>query len=362
MQHVLFYDSECNFPYSSESLLVSGSKIGGTEGSVIRIAEGLSKRYRVSVGQHNRIKHEKSTDHNIHWLTKKEATDSSLDVDVVVVLRRVGDLPLMKWYHPRARLFVWSHDWLFPCPSVFSRASLTWRAKTEMRFLLHACYDAVNVGVSRTHMENIRDSLNKTRLIGPLRDHVRLDYVYNSIPENIDVLPESAAYDPTKLIFVSAPWKGLDMVLKSFKTIRQHIPDLKLHVASPGYAYQPAEKLDESLTENVIFLGSLSHAAVLHEMRSALCVFYPANKVPETFGLVFAESNAVGTPVLTHPIGAAPELLTPEQLVDARDTNAIIERLRSWKNGGRPVVKAKEEFRLSNVIRSWERVLFSQPA
>lgn len=357
MKHILFYDSACPAPYSSASLLIPGSKIGGAEGAVVRVAERLSDKYRVSVGQHNRTKHEKSEGHNLQWLTKGEAMDSSLDVDVIVVQRRVGDLPFMRWHHPRARLFVWSHDWFYPCPAGFSRAMVTWRAKVELRFFLHAHYDAVCVGVSRTHMENIRESLKETRLIGALRSRVRLDYVYNAIAEGLDVSPEDAPYDPTKLIFFSASWKGLDIVLRSFKAVCQHFPDLKLHIASPGY--QPTEKLDESLTRNVVFLGSLSHDAVLREVRTALCVFYPANRVPETFGLVFAESNAVGTPVLAHPFGAAPELLTPDQLVDATDTNAIIERLRVWKSGGRPVVRAKDEFRLSNVVRAWERVLFS---
>ena len=204
---------------------------------------------------------------------------------------------------------------------------------------------------------NIRDSLKQARAIGLLRDRVKLDYVYNPIGDNIDVSQKSAAYDPTKLIFFSASWKGLDIVLNSFKVVRQHIPGLRLYVASPGY--QPPEQWDGSLTENVVFLGSLSHSSVLREVRSALCVFYPANKIPEAFGLVFAESNAVGTPVLAHPFGAAPEVLTPEQLVDATDMHAVIERLRAWMSGSRPVVRANEEFRLSNVIRSWERVLFS---
>jgi glycosyltransferase involved in cell wall biosynthesis len=357
MKHILFYDSACPAPYSSESLLISGSKIGGAEGAVVRVAEQLSDRYRVSVGQHNRTKHEQSEGRNLQWLTKKEAMDASLDVDVIVVQRRVGDLPFMRWHHPHARLFVWCHDWYNPCPAGLSLASLMWRAKVEVRFFLHAYYNAVGVAVSRTHMENIRDSLKEARMIGALRGRVRLDYVYNAIAEDLAVSPDSIAYDPTKLMFFSAPWKGLDIVLKSFRTVRQHLPDLKLHIASPGY--HPTEKSDDSLTKNVVFLGSLSHAAVLREVRTALCVFYPANRIPETFGLVFAESNAVGTPVLAHPFGAAPELLTQEQLVDATDINAIIERLRVWKNGARPVVRAKEEFRLSNVVREWERVLFA---
>jgi len=356
MNHILFYDSACPFPYSQEMLLIPGSKIGGAEATIVRVAEGLSDRYRVSVGQHNRAKHEQYPDRNLAWLTKKEATDSSLNVDVVVVQRRVADLPLMRRHHPRARLFVWSHDWFNSCPRGLSRSSLAWRAKVETRFFLYSHYDAVGVAVSRTHMENIRESLMQTRVIGGRRNRVRLDFVYNPIPDDLEVSPETPGFDPNKLMFFSAPWKGLDIVLETFKTVRRHFPELKLYVATPGYA--PVEGPDASSRENVIFLGSLSHEAVLREVRTALCVFYPAYRIPESFGLVFAESNAVGTPVLAHPFGAAPELLTPEQLVDGRDVNGIVERLRAWRSGARPVVRAKKEFRLSNVIRDWERVLF----
>jgi len=356
MKHVLFYDSACPIPYSQEMLLVPGSKIGGAEATIVRVAEGLSDRYRISVGQHNRTTHEQYPGRNLAWLTKEEATDSSLDVDAVVVQRRVGDLPLMKRHHPRARLFVWSHDWFTPRPPGFSRVSLAWRLKVETRFFLYAHYGAVGVAVSRTHMDNIRESLLEARAMGSRRNRVRLDYVYNPIPDDLDVSPDTRGFDPNKLMFFSAPWKGLDIVLETFRTVRQQLPELKLHVATPGYA--PVAGSDFSSPENVIFLGSLSHEAVLREVRTALCVFYPAYSVPESFGLVFAESNAVGTPVLAHPFGAAPELLTPEQLVDGRDVNAIVERLRAWRSGARPVVRAKKEYRLSNVIRDWERVLF----
>jgi glycosyltransferase involved in cell wall biosynthesis len=357
VSRILFYDSGCPAPYSSESLRIPGTRIGGAEATVVRVAESLSERHLVSVGQHNRTRAERSAGGDLQWLPRTEALDSSLRPDAVVVLRRVGDLPLMRRHHRHARLFVWSHDWFDPRPPGLSRASATWRAKLELRFWLHARYGAPLVGVSRTHMENIRDRLNETRVIGPLRDRVRLDYVYNPIPQDLDVSPDGTEYDPTKLFFFSAAWKGLDVVLRTFHAVRPHFPDLRLHIASPGY--HPIDARDDPSNASVVYLGSLSHEAVLREVRTALCVFYPADRVPETFGLVFAESNAVGTPVLAHPFGAAPELLTPEQLVDARDIAAIIERLRAWRNGGRPTVRARSAYRLSAVAREWERILFS---
>lgn len=357
MEHILFYDPACPAPYSSESLGFPGSKIGGAESTMVRVAEHLGQKYRVSVGQHNRSRHEESRVCNLQWLTKREATSSSLNADIIVVQRKVGVLPFMKWHHPKARLFVWSHDWFDPRPVGPSTGAAIWRAKNEMRFFLHTHYDAVSVAVSRTHMENIRESLEQTWAFNRLRHKVKFDFVYNPIDDDLVTVPGKPAYDPDKLIFFSASWKGLDIVLNSFRAVRQHLPELRLYVASPGY--QPPAQWDEALTENVYFLGSLTHETVVSEVRSALCVFYPADKVPEAFGLVFAESNAVGTPVLAHPFGAAPELLTPDQLVDARDLNGIVERLRLWRSGARPIVRAREEYRMSNVVRSWERVLFS---
>jgi glycosyltransferase involved in cell wall biosynthesis len=354
MSHVLFYDSACPSAYASESLLASGIRIGGAEATVVRVAEELSQHHRVSVAQHNRTRREKTEGRELFWMPEDEAT--GLDPDAIVIVRRVGDIPRLRRLYPKVPIFVWFHDWFDEAPRGPLRMDwVVWQAKTEARLLLLASYRAVAVGVSRTHEENIRRALAKARFLGGLERRVRVEHVYNPIAD--DLGPSDArAYDPDKLIFFSAPWKGLDLVLVAFAEVRKHLPELTLHVASPGY--QQSERLAGLSTEKVTFMGSLPHAEVIREVRSSMCVFYPANRIPETFGLVFAESNAVGTPVLTHPFGAAPELLTPEQLVDAHDTSAIVERLRSWKNGARPLVRAKEEFRLKRVARAWEALLF----
>lgn len=97
---------------------------------------------------------------------------------------------------------------------------------------------------------------------------------------------------------------------------------------------------------------------------------------------MLAESNAVGTPVITHAIGAAPEILADErQLImipkgrmrlDAIQhkmpwlrgaTEALysrlggydgfIDRLVSWRSGSRPVVGPRPEFGLERVVGEW---------
>lgn len=60
-------------------------------------------------------------------------------------------------------------------------------------------------------------------------------------------------------------------------------------------------------------------------MRSALCLFYPQTSFAESFGLVIAEANAVGTPALLHAgLGANEEFASStEQCVDGSDPEAV---------------------------------------
>ncbi|HEY7974170.1 MAG TPA: glycosyltransferase family 4 protein [Ktedonobacterales bacterium] len=63
--------------------------------------------------------------------------------------------------------------------------------------------------------------------------------------------------------------------------------------------------LDDPLIE---FLGPVNEQRKCELMKNALALLLPI-RWPEPFGLVFIESLACGTPVLTCPMGAAPEIL-----------------------------------------------------
>jgi glycosyltransferase involved in cell wall biosynthesis len=105
-------------------------------------------------------------------------------------------------------------------------------------------------------------------------------------------------------------------------------------------------------------LGRLPQQEMLKHVRSSLCVFYPQSVHPETFGLIFAEANAVGTPVLAHDFGSAGEVLGGgEQLVDATDAAAVADKVAAWRDGGRPQVRAQPQFRASAVVAEWRRLL-----
>ena len=90
--------------------------------------------------------------------------------------------------------------------------------------------------------------------------------------------------------------------------------------------------------------------------RILFATFYPAYRVPETFGLVFGESHAVGTPVLAHHFGAAPELLSPAEVIDARNLDAVANRLSDWYTNGRPAVAPRPEYLIADVARRWSEL------
>jgi glycosyltransferase involved in cell wall biosynthesis len=130
-------------------------------------------------------------------------------------------------------------------------------------------------------------------------------------------------------------------------------PRLKLYVADPGYIRDfDARMLD---VPGVVKLGSLAQSTLLKHVQEALCVFYPQRKQAETFGLVYAEANAVGTPVLAHDFGSAREILAPTNPpIDTSNPARIIDTLTSWVAEGGPAVGPNPGFALDNVARKWE--------
>jgi glycosyltransferase involved in cell wall biosynthesis len=140
--------------------------------------------------------------------------------------------------------------------------------------------------------------------------------------------------------------------LAVFAEVRRAIPSLRLVVTNPGYFDMPAIEQD-----GVDVLGTCTHSEVMERIRGSLCLF-GMHTYPENFGIVFAECHAMGIPVLTTPIGAAPEVIADhEQLIDADDVDRIVARLKRWRAGGRPEVVAQDRFALPKIAHEWEMLL-----
>src|SRR6185437_5106944 len=211
-------------------------------------------------------------------------------------------------------------------------------------------------------------------------DRVSACTIYNPVDEELH--PDGSPIDDRKLVFLSSPNKGLKFTLDAFRAVRRAMPDMPLMVGNPGYKMDGLTRL-----AGVEFLGPQPQHRIHAEVRTALCTFFPNFVIPETFGLVFAESKALGTPILTHDCGAAAEIVadpqqllpvtlaqklyektfsgwspgwrsSPARLADELGLfDAYVERIWAWRSGRRPHTGPDRRFRLTAVVDSWRSLL-----
>lgn len=329
---VLFIDPTCPKPYDPHVLATE--PLGGTEATVVRVAEGLAaKQISVTVTQHNRTEMW-PYDKCLAFYTPF-GTSNDYKPTHVIVLRAPGALYQARKQWPNAKLYMWCHD-IFGGPG--------W----AQGFQAMVDTQAVPVLVSEWHKAQMYDCMRQLglNLVIPSRR------IYNPIDDSL--VPDDTKYDVNKLVFFSSPHKGLDHTLKIFERFQdfEELKDMKLYIANPGYF---ADHKTEQ--KNVVNLGALSHPEVINHVRSALAVFHLNSVFPETFGLVHAEANAVATPFLSSRLGAVNETADhPGELIDVLDPKAVIDRIRDWR-GGRPKVRGNPNFRLSKLVREWVEFL-----
>jgi glycosyltransferase involved in cell wall biosynthesis len=350
---IVIVDSETYKPYSLENLSAEG--LGGTEATVVRIAEAMD----AVVLQHNRTGN----------AGRYRPMDSRENPSHIVVVRYTLQAIRQAQLHPAARTFLWLHDLAGPdTPRGKTLGECASRLKT-LRITLVCVSDFQAADIAKSFIDHLP------------ADRPAITRIYNPVVVGNEA-GSGSKFDRDKLVFFSSRQKGLDYTLYVFSYLHSRNRSLRLYLANPGYYAG-----QEDLIPGVVILGSLPHAQIVEHVRSSLCTFYPNYTYPETFGLVMAESNAVGTPVLAHAIGAASEVLRGEgQIMPVprlrvlsdralrrfpsmrRFGDAILrrigalqcyeDRINAWRSGERPLVFARSEFSLDAIVAEW-RHLFS---
>lgn len=330
---ILFYDPVAPNPYTLDTL--ARGALGGTEASCLRVAKGLVERgHHVVLAQRGVIDVQVDRAPLYYYPANDPYFAEENTISTVITLRDAGTYLKNKERFPNSKHYLWMHDVVSGDYALHIAAHLGGKA-------------ADMICVSNWHKKQILEiaaqmpdppKLNIFVIYGPLAD-----YCTKQTPN----------YDPFKLIFFSSPHKGLDHTLEVFKALRAIEPRYRLYVSNPGYF-----KSKEDLPEGVIGLGTLAHREVIEHVRGALCLFYPNTTFPETFGLVMAEADAVGTPVIAHRIGAAPEVVYHhEEILDCSNIPEVVQRVLSYTRGERLIVQGKKEFSLNSVIDEWEKLI-----
>lgn len=330
MATLVFLDPAAPNAYTAETFKASNCHLGATEWATVQVAEGLSARgHEVYIFQKKRSHSE--TCNGVHYCPVAMAGE--VDPDIVVLLRFPKELSSVRYLWPLAQPILWLHN---PHePSIADDYPLI--MKSEATILCGSAF----------HQEHILGLLNGAE---GYQEDPPIRHIYLPLEEELQA--DDTAYDKNLLVFASSPSKGLEGVLQLFEAARQEIPSLQLQVFNPGYI-----KKDLQAPEGVSFMGRRPREEVIQSMREALCLFHVQTVEPETFGMVYVEAHAVGTPVLSHNHGSAPELLSPEELVDAHKTADVVEKVRDWHSGARPTVVSSDKYLRGNVLDQWETLI-----
>lgn len=333
MQHIVFVDT--THPSGYDFTTLEQKALGGTETSLLRTAKILTKNYFVSIYQKNgnRLKQK-----NIQFFNHLNYFNKDKPF-TFIVLRNFKTLKKLQSIYTNSHFFLWIHTY----------------KNTEYAFkkiLLHPKKFSV-VTNSATHAKHTENILNKSlpgRFINLFKGKSSVYFCYNPVPKpSLNTVPRNK----NKLLFLSAPNKGLTQVLNSFYWLYEKKPELQLFIADPGYRNSQIIPKHPGIQ----LLGSISHQQVMQELASSLCLYYPQTVFAETFGLIYAEANAAGTPVLAHNIGSAREILDSENpLIDANNYPQILATLESWQKN-LPLVNYNNYFAENHIAKQWQKLL-----
>lgn len=324
MANIVFIDYTCITPYDRQTL--DNAPLGGTEATVIRVAEKLTDYHQVTVIQHVRST---TTTHHAKYV----GIDAwPREADYVITLRNSKMVPFALAAWPKAQHYLWLHD--LPTREYNNFIN-------DLNFLHQ--HQIKLITVSSWHKKIIQLFHTHYQYTGSIPE---IFVIYNPIePEK---LINSKPYDPNKVAFFSSPHKGLQQTIELFLNLQPTNPNLKFYYSNPGY-------FDDYTYHhpNIINLGRLAHPEVIEFIKDAFCVFYGNTIYPETFGLIFAEANALGIPVLCYDLGAAQEVLSsPEQQI-VKNQEQFLSLFTGWQNGKRPVVQGRKIFHLDQIINEW---------
>jgi glycosyltransferase involved in cell wall biosynthesis len=115
-----------------------------------------------------------------------------------------------------------------------------------------------------------------------------------------------------------APEKGVDVAIEACR-----IAGMPLIVAGQG---PERERLAASAGPEITFAGRVDDRELERLRRDAVMAIVPSRS-GETFGLAAAEAMAAGVPVVASRVGALPELVPDEWLVQAGDPRALADAI-----------------------------------
>jgi colanic acid/amylovoran biosynthesis glycosyltransferase len=128
--------------------------------------------------------------------------------------------------------------------------------------------------------------------------------------------------------------KGCEYLIRAMSRVQEALPDVQLVVIGEGPLRPELERQAATALKSYQFLGAQNPTVVRNWMNRAMVFCAPSLTAPtgdaEGFGMVFAEAQAMGLPIVSFASGGIPEAVADGQtgfLVRERDWKALADRL-----------------------------------
>lgn len=129
--------------------------------------------------------------------------------------------------------------------------------------------------------------------------------------------------------------KGADYLIQAMSQVQKSLSEVELVIVGDGPLRGELEDLAHSLLTSYRFMGTQPQEVIRNLLNEAKVFSVPSvtveNGNSEGFGLVFAEANAMGVPVVSFATGGIPEAVAHGEtglLAPEKDTDCLGEYIR----------------------------------
>src|SRR5260370_41163230 len=178
--------------------------------------------------------------------------------------------------------------------------------------------------------------------------------VYNGIDLSLYPLQESGGED---LIFLGRihPDKGVHLAIEVARLSGRRLVIAGLIQDETYYRTQVKPHIDD---KNISYVGPVGVAGK-NELFARACALLHLNTIPERFGLVLAEANAAGVPVIAMDLGSCSEVIEDRRtgfLVNSVDEAALALEHASEIDRSACRRRVQQCFSIETMVEAYERV------
>lgn len=347
--------------------------LGGTHSAMVNLAENLAQNSTNKVYIFSNCGDEEGIYNNVTYLNINKLVTFSKENDIDFYVCIASESALRAGIRAKKTL-LWLHNDYSPYWDELSDIA------SDISGLMSLKADKV-ITVSNWHNEIIKK-------VFKIPDN-HLSMIYNGINQNL--FNDNPSFDSRKkqLIYMSAPDRGLDLLLDFFPIIKSKIPDIELHIYGSFKTWGKQDSFYKEI-ENDILKKSNQNGVFIHDplpihklvekLKEALIFVYPNHSSEytyfnaETFCISAVEAQACGLPVVMSNRGALNEVAVNNQtgfLIDG-DTYSekfknvfidsiitIVEDKEIWQRFSDNAYNNAKNFYYNNIVNDWEK-LFSK--